>query len=100
MPRKRCVAQREILPDPKYHSKILSQFINVVMLNGKKSVAEKIVYQALKLAQQMLDKKHDKQEVSDEDGRSGTGSAAGTDSRSLVIFEQALENVSPAVEVR
>ncbi|PVZ65756.1 30S ribosomal protein S7 [Pelagibaculum spongiae] len=47
MPRRRVVAKREILPDPKHESQILAKFINMVMEDGKKSVAEKIVYGAL-----------------------------------------------------
>ncbi len=47
MPRRRVVAKREVLPDPKYKSELLAKFINVVMVDGKKSVAEKIVYGAM-----------------------------------------------------
>ena len=47
MPRRRVIAAREILPDPKFGSKILAKFINHVMVDGKKSVAESIVYGAL-----------------------------------------------------
>ena len=47
MPRRRVVAKREILPDPKYHNQTLAKFINHVMVSGKKAVAEKIVYGAL-----------------------------------------------------
>ena len=47
MPRRRIVAKREILPDPKYHNQTLAKFINHVMVSGKKAVAEKIVYGAL-----------------------------------------------------
>ena len=49
MPRKRKAIQREILPDPKYKSVLLSKFINCVMNRGKKSIAEKIVYGALEI---------------------------------------------------
>ena len=49
MPRKRKAIQREILPDPKYKSVLLSKFINCVMKKGKKSIAEKIVYGALEI---------------------------------------------------
>ncbi len=44
MPRRRVVGQRKILPEPKFGSQLLAKFMNVVMLDGKKSVAEKIVY--------------------------------------------------------
>ena len=47
MPRRRVVAKREVLPDAKYGSKVLAKFMNHVMEDGKKSVAEKIVYGAL-----------------------------------------------------
>ena len=51
MPRRRVVAKREILPDPKYGSEILAKFINVVMVDGKKSTAEKILAEAKQRAQ-------------------------------------------------
>ena len=47
MPRRRIVAKREILPDPKYHNQTVAKFINHVMVSGKKAVAERIVYGAL-----------------------------------------------------
>ncbi len=47
MPRRRVVAKREVLPDPKFGNKTLAKFMNHVMVDGKKSVAEKIVYGAL-----------------------------------------------------
>ncbi|OAD20236.1 30S ribosomal protein S7, partial [Candidatus Thiomargarita nelsonii] len=47
MPRKRIIAKRVILPDPKYGDETIAKFINIVMKNGKKSVAEGIVYGAL-----------------------------------------------------
>ena len=49
MPRKRFVAKREVLPDPKYGNRELAKFINMVMSSGKKSIAERIVYGALEL---------------------------------------------------
>ena len=76
MPRRRVVAKRQILPDPKFGSQRLARFINMVMRSGKKSVAEKIVYGAL-----------------DEVGQKGGKDA-------LEMFEKALENVQPAVEVK
>ena len=52
MPRRRSVEPRKILPDPKFGSELLAKFINVLMVDGKKSVAETIVYGALdKLAE-------------------------------------------------
>ena len=52
MPRRRVVAKREILPDPKYHNQTVAKFINHVMVSGKKSVAERIVYGALSRIEQ------------------------------------------------
>ncbi len=76
MPRRRVVAKRQILPDPKFGSQRLARFINMVMRSGKKSVAEKIVYGAL----------------------DHVGEKSGSDA--LEMFEKALENVSPMVEVK
>ena len=76
MPRRRSIEQRKILPDPKFGSELLAKFINVIMVDGKKSIAESIVYNALgTLAQR-------------------TGKEA------LEAFEAALENVRPTVEVK
>ena len=47
MPRRRIVARRQVLPDPKYGSDLLAKFINMLMEDGKKSVAERIIYVAL-----------------------------------------------------
>jgi len=76
MPRRRIAARRETLPDPKYGSGLLAKFINMVMVDGKKSVAEKILYVAL---DQVVEK------------RSG---------EALDLLETALENVRPLVEVK
>lgn len=76
MPRRRVVAKRQILPDPKFGSQRLARFINMVMRSGKKSIAEKIVYGALA-------------EVAEKGGKDA-----------LEMFEKALENVQPAVEVK
>ncbi|MBE1300348.1 MAG: 30S ribosomal protein S7 [Alteromonadaceae bacterium] len=76
MPRRRVVGQRKILPDPKFGSQLLAKFINVVMLDGKKSTAEKIVYGALDIAADKAGKDH------------------------LDIFEAALDNIRPTVEVK
>jgi small subunit ribosomal protein S7 len=51
MPRKGPVPKRPILPDPKFNSKVLSRFINKVMLQGKKSIAERICYSALEIVE-------------------------------------------------
>ncbi len=76
MPRRRVVGQRKILPDPKFGSQLLAKFMNVVMLDGKKSTAEKIVYGALDIVAEK------------------TGKAQ------LDVFEDALENIRPTVEVK
>ncbi|MBV1774857.1 30S ribosomal protein S7 [Burkholderiaceae bacterium DAT-1] len=76
MPRRREVPKREVLPDPKFHSEELSKFMNVVMQDGKKSVAERIVYGALEI----IEKK--------------------TGKTPLEVFSQALNNVKPVVEVK
>jgi small subunit ribosomal protein S7 len=51
MPRRREVPKREVLPDPKYHDTNVTKFMNVVMLDGKKAVAERIVYGAFDVVQ-------------------------------------------------
>ena len=79
MPRRRVVAQREILPEPKYGSHVLAKFMNVIMESGKKSVAEKIVYGAIDL---LSTKKN--------------VDAAGA----MGLFEKSLDNVRPLVEVK
>ena len=94
MPRRREVPKREILPDPKHHSELLAKFINVLMVSGKKSTAEKIIYGALSV----LDERIKKLKKSDED--SDEGSAGGSSTGVLRYFEKALDNVRPTVEVR
>ena len=76
MPRRRVIGQRKILPDPKFGSELLAKFINVVMVDGKKSVAEKIIYGALDIL------------------------AEKTGKDQLEIFEAALDHVRPSVEVK
>ena len=76
MPRRRVAAKREILPDPKYSNRTLAKFVNIVMKNGKKSIAEKIVYGAL-----------------DQIGKK-------SGDESLEMFNKALENIRPVVEVK
>ena len=58
MPRRRVVGQRKILPDPKFKSEILAKFVNIVMVDGKKSTAERIVYGALDIAAEKSGKGH------------------------------------------
>ncbi len=75
MSRRRKIVEREIFPDPKYKSVILSNFINTVLRKGKKSLAEKTVYDALDI----LGKK--------------------TNEPPLEVFMQAIENVKPLIKV-
>lgn len=76
MSRRRFVAKRDIIPDPRYGSELLAKFINMVMVNGKKPVAERIVYGAL----------------DNIEGR--------TKDDPVVLLRKALENVQPLVEVK
>lgn len=103
MPRRRVAAKRVILPDPKFNSQLLSKFINSVMKNGKKAVAEKIVYGALERLDARLKDKVAKK-VNKEDGEAGGetgGGKANFDAEALLdIFDQALDNIRPNVEVR
>ena len=76
MPRRGFVPKREILPDPLYNSKVVSKLINGIMLDGKKGVAQKIVYDAFAIIQEK----------------------SGKDP--LEVFEEAMENVMPVLEVK
>ena len=99
MSRRRRADKRVILPDPKFADLILSKFINNVMLDGKKSTAEGIVYGAIDI----LDTKKPVNENKDKDGEEGSseGSAAGTfKGVGLSLFHNALKNVKPRLEVR
>ena len=96
MPRRREVPKREILPDPKHHSELLAKFINVLMVSGKKSTAEKIIYGALSVMEDRVKKIKKTDEEGGESGSAGS-SAAGV---VLRYFEDALNNVRPSVEVR
>lgn len=76
MPRRRVVAKREVLPDPKFGNVTLAKFMNHVMISGKKAVAERIVYGALDVVGQRLNRDP------------------------VEVFEEALENIAPLVEVK
>ena len=76
MPRKGEVRRRDVLPDPKYHDRLVTKFINNMMYEGKKSLAERMFYDAL---DQISGKSQDDP---------------------LGIFKKALDNVKPVVEVR
>ena len=76
MPRRGNVAKRDVLPDPMYNSKLVTRLINSVMLDGKKGVAQKVVYGAFEIVQEKTGKEP------------------------LEVFEQAMENVMPSLEVK
>ncbi|WP_133684968.1 30S ribosomal protein S7 [Cellvibrio sp. NN19] len=76
MPRRRVVAKRETLPDPKFGNVTLAKFMNHVMISGKKSVAERIIYGAMDIVQTKLNRDP------------------------LEVFSEALENIAPLVEVK
>ena len=75
MPRKGPPRKREILPDPVYNSQLVARFVNRLFTRGKKSVGEKIFYQAL-------------EQIEEKTGKPG-----------VQVFEKAVDNVMPAVEV-
>jgi len=100
MPRRRVAAKRVILPDPKFKSELLSKFINSVMKNGKKAVAEKIVYGALERLDTRLRDKPKKVDKDEETGGEGSGKQGFDADALLDIFDQALDNIRPNVEVR
>lgn len=74
--RRRRATKREVLGDPIYNDKVVTKFINKMMLDGKKSVVEKIMYAALNKIEEK------------------------TNEKGIEIFQKALENVKPLVEVR
>ena len=76
MPRRRVIAKREVLPDPKFNNQVVAKFINHVMVSGKKAVAESIVYGALDRVQ------------------------ARDNADPIEVFEKALEAIAPMVEVK
>lgn len=76
MPRKGPVPKRDVLPDPIYNSKVFTKLVNQIMWDGKKSLAERICYEAF----ERIEKK--------------TGKAA------LQVFEEAMKNITPLVEVK
>ena len=76
MPRRGNVAKRDVLPDPRYNSKLVTRLINNIMYDGKKGVAQKIVYEAFEIVEEKTGK------------------------NALEVFEQAMENVMPSLEVK
>lgn len=76
MPRRGAVPKREVLPDPIYQNELISRFINKIMLDGKKGVAQSIMYGALEIVREKTGKD------------------------SMEVFEAAVNNVMPVLEVR
>ena len=76
MPRRGQISKREVLPDPLYNSQLVTKLINNMMLDGKKGVSQKIVYEAFEIVE----------------AKSGKNA--------LEVFEEALENISPKLEVK
>ena|SRR3990167_4757542 len=110
MARRKAAPKRNILPDPLFHSELLAKFINTVMRNGKKAVAESIVYGALEAVVKQVQKRpkpaKDQEEGGDQGSKSGGHRVGGIRTneadRSLALdtFKQALENITPTVEVK
>ena len=76
MPRKGSVAKRDVLPDPIYNSKLVSRLINKIMIDGKKGTAQQILYTSFKIIETK------------------------TERNALEVFEQALNNVMPTLELK
>ena len=76
MPRRRKVAKRPLMPDPKFKSTLVTRFVNNLMVDGKKSVSESLFYDAIDI-------------IEERTGQNG-----------LEVFEKAMENVKPVVEVK
>ena len=101
MSRRHRAEKRTILPDPKFADLTLSKFINNVMYDGKKSIAEGIVYGAIEI----LDGKkpvNENKKSEDDDGEGSTGGSDAISMKSvgLHLFHDALKNVKPRLEVR
>ncbi len=76
MPRRGFIPKRDVLPDPMYNSKVVTKLINSIMLDGKKGVAQKVVYDAFNIIQEKTGK------------------------NPVEVFDQAMENVMPVLEVK
>jgi len=76
MPRKGCVAKRDVLPDPIYNSKLVTRLINKIMLDGKKGTAEQILYTAFKLVEEKTQKP------------------------AIEVFDVAINNIMPSIELK
>src|SRR3990172_4234749 len=76
MPRRKRAIRRQILPDPKFHKQVVTRFVNSLMNDGKKSVAEQLFYESIDI-------------VAEKAGKDG-----------IEVFEAALGNVKPILEVK
>ena len=76
MPRRRRVPKRKVLPDPVYHNQIVTKFINGIMKDGKRSIAEQVFYSAMDIIEEK------------------------TGDKGIDIFQKALSNVKPVIEVK
>ncbi len=76
MPRRREVVKRDVMPDPNYNNKLVAKFINCLMIKGKKSIAESILYDSFDIIKER------------------------TNQDPLTIFQQAINNVKPTLEVK
>ena len=74
--RKRRAVKRDVLPDPIYNSKVITKLINTIMLDGKKGIAQTILYEAFDLVKER------------------------TGSEPMEVFDKAMENITPQVEVK
>ena len=74
--RKRRAVKRDVLPDPIYNSKVVTKLVNAIMLDGKKGTAQKILYEAFEIVEKQTGKK------------------------AMEVYEEALKNISPALEVK
>ena len=97
MSRRHRAEKREVLPDPQFNDMVLTKFMNNIMVDGKKSVAEKIVYGALDIVKQKA-ANDDVADEADESGTTSSDSAGGH--KGLRLFHKALKKVAPQLEVR
>jgi small subunit ribosomal protein S7 len=105
MSRRHRAEKREILPDPKFNDLVLSKFMNNLMQEGKKSVAERIVYDALEIVNKKAADDLANDTVAETEGEEGSssaaaGSAGGVKHKGLRVFHKALKKTAPYLEVR
>ena len=99
MSRRHRAEKREILPDPKFGDVVLSKFINNLMIGGKKSTAEGIVYKAIDILETKAGNDNKSNDEAEGEGEAGDA-AAMMKSKGLGLFHDALKNVKPKLEVR